>query len=63
MHLELVDNSEIKVYIRDRKHFHRHILPFQYQGTSIHFENEHYFTVDDTYLEKLENLIQASKKD
>ena len=63
MHLELADNLGTKVSIKDPKRFHCHILQFHYQGSSIHDESGHYFMVDDTLREKLEDLIQALKKE
>ena len=62
MLIEIEDNSGIKVSISDPKRFQRHILQFHYQRTSIHDENGYYFMVDDTFREKLEDLMPAMKK-
>ena len=62
MHLELVENSDMNISIRDPKRFHHPTLRFHYQRISIHDESGHYFTVDETFSEKLEDLKQALKK-
>jgi len=44
--------------IKDLKSFYQHILQYHASGTSLHEENGHYFTVNDAFRSKLENLYQ-----
>ena len=52
------DNSSNDYVIKDLKSFYQHILDFHSQGTSLHEENGHYFTVNDDFRSKIKKLYQ-----
>ena len=62
MSIEIEDNSGNQVRIPDPDRFYDHILQFHSRGKSIHDENGHYFTVDDSFRKRLEGLMQSFKQ-
>ena len=40
--------------------FHNHLQMFHKKGVSIHDENGHYFTVDDSFREKIDELLSEN---
>ena len=55
---KIKDNNGNDYAIADIVSFYQHIQEYHSSGTSIHEENGHYFTVNDTFRFKLENLYQ-----
>jgi hypothetical protein len=53
---KLKDNNGHDYIIRDIETFYQHIQDYHSSGTSIHEENGHYFTVNDTFRSKIEKL-------
>ena len=58
MHIKIKDNNGNDYIIKDLKSFYQHILDYHASGTSLHEENGHYFTVNDDFRSKIENLFQ-----
>ena len=58
MQIKIKDNNGNDYIIKDLKSFYQHILDFHASGTSLHEENGHYFTVNDDFRSKIENLLQ-----
>ena len=58
MQIKIKDNNGNDYIIKDLKSFYQHILDFHASGTSLHEENGHYFTVNDDFRSKIENLFQ-----
>ena len=52
------DNNNIDYIIKDLKSFYQHLVDYHHSGTSLHEENGHYFTVNDDFRSKIENLFQ-----
>ena len=50
------DNRGCDVSI-DAKAFLKHIEDFHHSGVSVHEERGHYFTVDDSFREKINGLV------
>ncbi len=44
--------------IENIQSFHKHLQMFHKKGVSIHDENGHYFTVDDSFREKINGLLR-----
>ena len=49
------DNSGEDLEIKDIKLFHQHILEKHATGTSKHYEDGHWFTVDDEFRKMIKN--------
>ena len=49
------DNSGEDFEIKDIKSFYQHILEKHAAGTSKHYEDGHWFTVDDEFRKKIKN--------
>ena len=47
--ITIKDNSGEDFEIKDIKSFHQHILEKHATGTSKHYEDGHWFTVDDEF--------------
>ena len=58
MQIKIKDNNGNDYIIKDLKSFYQHILDYHASGTSLHEENGHYFTVNDDFRSKIENLFQ-----
>ena len=58
MQIKIKDNNCNDYIIKDLKSFYQHILDYHASGTSLHEENGHYFTVNDDFRSKIENLFQ-----
>jgi len=58
MHIKIKDDNGNDYIIKDLKSFYQHILDYHASGTSLHEENGHYFTVNDDFRSKIENLFQ-----
>ena len=55
---KIKDNNGHDYVIKDIESFYQHIQDYHSSGTSIHEENGHYFTVDDTFRSKIDKLYQ-----
>ena len=55
---KIKDNNGHDYIITNIASFYQHIQDYHSSGTSIHEENGHYFTVNDAFRSKLENLYQ-----
>ena len=55
---KIKDNNGNDYGIADIESFYQHIENYHSSGTSIHEENGDYFTVNDAFRSKLENLYQ-----
>ena len=58
MQIKIKDKNGNDYIIKDLKSFYQHILDYHASGTSLHEENGHYFTVNDDFRSKIENLFQ-----
>ena len=58
MQIKIKDNNGNDYIIKDLKSFYQHILDYHASGTSLHEENGHYFTLNDDFRSKIENLFQ-----
>ena len=58
MQIKIKDNNGNDYIIKDLKSFYQHILDYHASGTSLHEENGHYFTVNDDFRSKIENLFR-----
>ena len=58
MRIKIKDNNGNDYILKDLKSFYQHILDYHASGTSLHEENGHYFTVNDDFRSKIENLFQ-----
>lgn len=52
----LKDNHDRTYIVQDIKSFYSHIFKYHSSGTSVHEENEHFFTVDEKFREKIKVL-------
>jgi len=50
------DKNEVEV---DLKNFYQHLLEFHSEGVSVHEEQGHYFTVDETFRKKIKKLLDS----
>lgn len=55
---KIKDNNGHDYVIKDIESFYQHIQDYHSSGTSIHEENGHYFTVNDTFRSKIDKLYQ-----
>jgi len=62
MEYKLIDSNGRDYVINDIKKFAKHIFEFHANGTSLHQENGHDFTVDDKFREKILRLIEMKRK-
>ena len=58
--ITIKDNSGEDFEIKDIKSFHQHILEKHTTGTSEHFEDGHWFTVDDEFRKMIINLTNQT---
>ena len=58
--ITIKDNSGEDFEIKDIKSFHQHILEKHAAGTSEHFEDGHWFTVDDEFRKMIINLTNQT---
>ena len=61
MNYKIKDNNGLEYVIKDIKKFAKHIFEFHSTGISLHQEDGHDFTVDDTLREKISELIKKEK--
>ena len=61
MNYKIKDNNGVEYVIKDIKKFAKHIFEFHSTGISLHQEDGHDFTVDDTLREKISELIKKEK--
>jgi hypothetical protein len=54
----IFDDNQNEVEI-DIKNFYHHLLKFHSEGVSIHEEQGHYFTVDETFRKKIKKLLDS----
>ena len=52
------DDNGKDCYIKDIQKFHRHLKKFHRTGVSIHDEDGHFFTVDDSFRQKIDELVE-----
>ena len=57
---KIKDNNGNNYVIADIVSFYQHIQDYHSFGTSIHEENGHYFTVNDSIRTKIEKLYQKN---
>ena len=55
---KIKDNNGNDYVIADIESFYQHIQKYHSSGKSIHEENGHYFTVNDSFRSKIETLYQ-----
>ena len=55
------DIRGIQYEIKNIKAFYQHLVDFHPIGASIHEEEGHYFSVDDTFREKIKKMFEKSK--
>ena len=55
---KIKDNNGSDYFIADIVSFYQHIQEYHSSGTSIHEENGHYFTVEDTFRSQVKNLYK-----
>ena len=58
--ITIKDNSGEDFEIKDIKSFHQHILEKHATGTSKHYEDGHWFTVDDEFRKMITNLTNQT---
>ena len=57
----IIDDQGVNVFLLNSKSFLKHIQKYHNAGISIHEENGHYFTVDDSFRKMLkEKVIEKS---
>jgi len=52
------DDSENECPIENIRTFRKHLQLFHKKGVSIHDENGHYFTVDDSFCQKIDAMVR-----
>ncbi|MGA1597671.1 MAG: hypothetical protein ACO4AU_01355 [bacterium] len=57
----LPDDRGCDCRIRNILTFHRHLQEFHATGVSIHDEDGHYFTVDEAFRNKIQQLAQQAQ--
>ena len=62
MTYKIKDNDGIYYEIKDIKKFAKHIFQYHSIGVSLHQEKGCNFTVDDTFREKVVNLLKSEEK-
>ena len=58
--ITIKDNSGEDFEIKDIKSFHQHLLEKHATGTSEHYEDGHWFTVDDEFRKMITNLTNQT---
>ena len=58
--ITIKDNSGEDFEMKDLKSFHQHILEKHAAGTSKHYEDGHWFTVDDEFRKMITNLTKQT---
>ena len=58
--ITLKDNSGEDFEVKDIQSFHQHILEKHAVGTSKHYEDGHWFTVDDEFRKMITNLTNQT---
>ena len=58
--ITIKDNSGEDFEIKDIKSFHQHILEKHVTGTSKHYEDGHWFTVDDEFRKMITNYTSQT---
>ncbi|MBS1254954.1 MAG: hypothetical protein MAG581_00751 [Deltaproteobacteria bacterium] len=53
----LKDNSGQECSVEDIRIFQKHLRLFHSRGVTVHDENGHYFTVDDEFRNKIDQLV------
>ena len=53
------DDSGKECSIENIRTFQKHLQLFHKTGVSIHDENGHYFTVDDSFRQKVDDLVSG----
>ena len=62
MTYKMKDNDGRDYEIKDIKKFAKHIFQYHSIGVSLHQEKGCNFTVDDTFREKVVNLLKSEEK-
>ena len=55
--VNLKDNNGKDYSVEDIRIFQKHFELFHSRGVSVHDENGHYFTVDDEFRNKIDQLV------
>ena len=58
LRVTIKDDSGKKCSIENILTFQKHLQLFHKKGDSIHDENGHYFTVDDSFRQKIDTLVR-----
>ena len=58
--ITIKDNSGEDFEIKDIKSFHQHLLEKHAAGTSKHYEDGHWFTVDDEFRKMIINITNKT---
>ena len=56
--VSIKDDNERDCVIENIQTFHKHLQILHKKGVSIHDENGHYFTVDDSFREKINGIVR-----
>ena len=58
----LIKDDFGKIYvIKDISLFQKHLFEFHESGVSLHEENGRYFTINDKFRKKIDNLVKGNK--
>ena len=61
LRVTISDDSGNECPIENIRTFRKHLQLFHKKGVSIHDENGHYFTVDDSFRQKIENRCNGEE--
>ena len=55
--VNLKDNNGKECSVEDIRIFQKHLKLFHSRGVTVHDENGHYFTLDDEFRNKIDQLV------
>ena len=58
LRMTVKDDGGEECLIENIRTFQKHLQLFHKKGDSIHDENGHYFTVDDSFRQKIDTLVR-----
>ena len=58
LRVTIKDDSGKECSIENIRTFQKHLELFHKKGDSIHDENGHYFTVDDSFCQKIDAMVR-----
>jgi len=61
LRVTISDDSGNECPIENIRTFRKHLQLFHKKGVTIHDENGHYFTVDDSFRQKIENRCNGEE--